>query len=389
MGNAVIVEAIRTALAGRNGALATWHPVDLAGEVVRAVTQRSGIDPGIVDDVIVGCVTQTGEQGLNLGRNVALAAGLPDSVPGTTVDRQCGSAETALHFAAQGVMAGAYDAVIAAGVESTSRVPMGSTITGGPGRPFGPRMTQRYSSGGGLIPQGPAAEGVAERWSLSRPELDAFSFESCRRATAAAAGGHFADQIVGVVVDSPSGKKELATDDGAGRCPTLEDLSRLRPQYQVGGVITAGNSAQMADGAAAVLVMSESAAERLGCRVRARFVAFATAAVDPLEMLTAPIPATTTVLRRAAMTLDQVDLCEVDEMFAAAVLAWARHHQADLGRVNVNGGAIALGAAPGCSGVRLTATLLGELERRRARFGLQTMGGGGGTGTATIIERLG
>ena len=390
MATAVIVDAVRTPLGKRNGALRDWHPVDLLAHVLRAVVERSGLDPALVDDVIAGCVSQTGEQALNVARNAALAAGFPESVPGTTVDRQCGSSQQALHFAAQGVMAGAYDVVIAAGVESMTRVPMGSTILNGPGRPFGPQLAQRYLPAGGLVPQGLAAERVAERWGLTREALDAYSLESHRRAVQATDSGRFTREIVPVTVDSTTRKRQFKVDEGIRRDTSLDALARLKPAFvKDGGTVTAGNASQLSDGAAAVLVMSEERAAALGLVPRARFVSFAVAGDDPLTMLTATVPATRSVLARAGLTLDQIDVIEVNEAFAAVVLAWAAELGPDMERVNVNGGAIALGHPLGCSGARLTATLLSELERSGGRYGLQTMCEGGGMANALVLERLG
>jgi acetyl-CoA acetyltransferase family protein len=389
MAAAVIVDAVRTPIGRRNGALRDWHPVDLTAHVLRSVVERNEVDPALVDDVIVGCVSQTGEQGLNVARSAALAAGFPESVPGTTVDRQCGSGQQALHFAAQGVMCGAYDVVIAAGVESMTRVPMGSTILNGPGRPFGPLLTQRYAPAGGLVPQGLAAERVAAGWGLSRQALDAYSLESHRRAAQATDEGRFAGEIVPVTVDTTTRKRQFQVDEGIRRDTSLEALAALKPAFVAdGGTVTAGNASQLSDGAAAVLVMSEERAVALGLAPRARFVSFAVCGADPLTMLTATIPATTAALARAGLTLDQVDVVEVNEAFASVVLAWAADLRPDMGRVNVNGGAIALGHPLGCSGVRLTATLLGELERSGGRFGLQTMCEGGGMANALVVERL-
>jgi acetyl-CoA acyltransferase len=386
---AVIVDAVRTPLGRRNGALKDWHPVDLLAHVLRSLVERNDLDPALVDDVIAGCVSQTGEQALNVARNAALAAGFPDTVPGTTVDRQCGSSQQALHFAAQGVMAGAYDVVIAAGVESMTRVPMGSTILNGPGKPFGPQMAQRYLPAGGLVPQGVAAERVAERWGLSREALDAYSLESHRRATRATDEGRFAGEIVPVTVDTSTRKRRFEVDEGIRRDTSLEALAALKPAFLTeGGTVTAGNSSQLSDGAGAVLVMSEDRAAALGLVPRARFVAFAVAGADPLLMLTAPIPATTAVLARAGLGLGDIDRFEVNEAFASAVLAWAAEHRPDMDRVNVNGGAIALGHPLGCSGVRLTATLLAELERSGGRYGLQVMCEGGGMANALVLERM-
>jgi acetyl-CoA acetyltransferase family protein len=386
---AVIVDALRTPLGRRNGALKDWHPVDLLAHVLRSLVERNDLDPALVDDVIAGCVSQTGEQALNVARNAALAAGFPDTVPGTTVDRQCGSGQQALHFAAQGVMAGAYDVVIAAGVESMTRVPMGSTILNGPGKPFGPQMAQRYLPAGGLVPQGLAAERVAEKWGLAREALDAYSLESHRRAARATDEGRFAGEIVPVTVDTATRKRPLTVDEGIRRDTSLEALAKLKPAFlSDSGTVTAGNSSQLSDGAGAVLVMSEERAAALGLVPRARLVAFAVAGADPLLMLTATIPATTAVLARAGLQLNHIDRFEVNEAFAAVVLAWAAEHGPDMERVNVNGGAIALGHPLGCSGVRLTATLLAELERSGGRYGLQTMCEGGGMANALILETI-
>jgi acetyl-CoA acyltransferase len=357
--------------------------------VLRALVDRNDLDPALVDDVILGCLTQTGEQALNVGRNAVLAAGFPESVPGTTVDRQCGSSQQAIHFAAQGVMAGAYDLVVAAGVESMTRVPMGSSIVNGPGKPFGPRVMQRYQPAGGLVPQGIAAELIAERWGLTREELDAYSLESHRRAGRAVAERRFRREIVPVTVEGRRGKEQWRADEGIRRETSLAALAALKPAFKPDGKVTAGNSSQISDGAAAVLVASEQRAAALRLRARARFVAFGVVGVDPVTMLTGPIPATTKVLERAGLRLDDVDVVEVNEAFAPVVLAWAREHHADLERVNVNGGAIALGHPLGCSGARILATLVSELDRRRGRYGLQVMCEGGGMANATIIERLG
>lgn len=387
---AVIVDAVRTPVGRRNGALREWHPVDLAALVLRTLVERNQIDPERVDDVIMGCLTQVGEQALNVGRNAVLAAGFPESVLGTTVDRQCGSSQQAIHFAAQGVMAGAYDLVIAAGVESMTRVPMGSAILNGPGLPFGPQMTARYDGVGGLVPQGLSAELIAEQWKLSRDELDAFSLESHQRAARATDGGCFASELVAVPA-APGRRRagEVVADEGIRRDTTMDALGGLKPSFKPGGMITAGNSSQISDGSAAVMVASEQLAERMGWTPRARFAAFALAGVDPVLMLTGPIPATTRVLERAGLTLDDIDLFEVNEAFAPVVLAWASDLHADMERVNVNGGAIALGHPLGCSGARLTTTLVHELERRGGRYGLQVMCEGGGMANAMIVERMG
>ena len=381
---AVIVDAVRTPLGRRNGKLAGWHPVDLAAHTLQALVERNGLDPALVDDVIMGCVSQVGEQTLNIGRNALLAAGFPDSVPGTTVDRQCGSSQQSAHFAAQGVMAGAYDVVIAAGVESMSRVPMGASLLPG-ADPFGPRMTQRYPN---LVPQGISAELIAEKWAIPREELDQFALRSHERAARATDEGRFEREIVPVPIVVDDAEQLMTRDEGIRPDTSLEKLASLQPAFKPGGVITAGNSSQITDGAAAMLVMSEEAATRLGCMPRARFHAFALAGSDPILMLTAPIPATAKVLERAKLALDDIDRIEINEAFASVVLAWERDVHADPERVNVNGGAIALGHPLGCSGARLTATLLDELERSGGRYGLQTMCEGGGLANAMVIERL-
>jgi acetyl-CoA acyltransferase len=383
---AVIVEAVRTAVGRRNGRLKDWHPVDLMAQVLSALVERTGIDAGLVEDVIVGCVSQVGEQSLNVGRNAVLAAGFPETVPGTTVDRQCGSSQQAIHFAAQGVLSGAYDIVIAGGVESMTRVPMGSSSQG-PGMPFGSQMLRRYDNG--LVHQGISADLIAQKWELSREELDEFSLESHRRAARATAEGRFRSQIVPVEVKNEDGTTSIFDKDEGIRSDTsLEKLASLKPAFKPDGLITAGNSSQISDGAAALLIMERATAERLGLKPRARFVKFSLAGDNPIMMLTAPIPATFKVLERAGLSLDQMDLVEINEAFASVVLAWQRETGADLQRVNVNGGAIAIGHPLGASGARLATVLLHELERTGGRYGLQTMCEGGGMANGTIIERI-
>ncbi len=383
---AVIVEAVRTAVGRRGGRLKDWHPVDLLAQTLTALVQRTGIDPGRVEDVIVGCVSQVGEQSLNVGRNAVLAAGFPETVPGTTVDRQCGSSQQAIHFAAQGVLSGAYDVVIAGGVESMTRVPMGSSSQG-PGAPFGSQMLRRYDNR--LVHQGISADLIAQKWELSRSELDEFSLESHRRAAQATAERRFKSQIVPVPVKNEDGSTSMFEQDEGIRSDTsLEKLASLKPAFKPDGLITAGNSSQISDGAAAVLIMERSTAERLGLKPRARFVSFSLAGDNPILMLTAPIPATFKVLERAGLTLEQMDLVEINEAFASVVLAWQRETGADWQRVNVNGGAVAVGHPLGASGARLTTVLLHELERRGGRYGLQTMCEGGGMANGTIIERI-
>ena len=386
---AVIVDAVRTPLGRRNGKLKDWHPVDLAGETLKALQERTGIDPGLVDDVIMGCVMQVGEQAVNVGRNAVLAAGWPEHVPGTTIDRQCGSSQQAAHFAAQGVIAGAYDIVVAAGVEVMTRVPMGSSMADGKfGFPFGPAVGARYASVGGLVPQGISAEMIADKWGLTRDDLDAFGVRSQEFARRATDEGRFQREILPLL---GSDGALMSTDEGL-RDTTLESLAKLKPAFRAeeeGGRVTAGNSSQITDGASAMLIMSEAKAKQLGLTPRARFVNFSLAGDNPRMMLTAPIPATQKVLARAGLTMDDMDLTEINEAFACVVLAWAKELHPNMDTVNVNGGAIALGHPLGASGARLMTTLLCELERTGGRYGLQTMCEGGGMANATIIERLG
>ncbi len=392
MTTAVIVDAVRTAGGKRNGKLRGWHAVDLASESLKALAERNNLDPALVDDVIMGCVMQVSEQSLNIGRNAVLAASWPESVPATTIDRQCGSSQQAVHFAAQGVMAGAYDIAIAAGVESMTHTPMGSSVVRDFGFPFGPRMMARYAEKGGLKGQGIGAEMIADQWGISRQELDAYSVQSHQRAARATEEGRFENEIIPVVIKDEEGKDTdelLRTDEGIRPDSTVEALANLKPAFKEDGKVTAGNSSQITDGSSAVLIMSEEKANALGLRPRARFHAFALAGVDPITMLTGPIPATTTVLERAKLTMDDIDVVEINEAFASVVLAWEKEHHPNMEIVNANGGAIALGHPLGASGGKLTATLLNELERTNGRWGLLTMCEGGGLANATIIERLG
>jgi acetyl-CoA acetyltransferase family protein len=389
MQNAVIVDTLRTPLGKRNGRLKDWHPVDLAGVVLRELVARTGIDPTQIDDVIMGCVMQVGEQSLNIARNAVLAAGLPETIPGTTVDRQCGSSQQAAHFAAQGVMAGAYDIVIAAGVEVMTRVPMGSAVADGKyGYPFGPMVSARYAPDGGLVPQGISAEMIADKWSITREDMDRFAARSQAYAARATAEGRFEREIL-PVLDSEG--ILMTTDEGIRDSP-YEKLQTLKPAFrseEEGGRVTAGNSSQITDGASAMLIMSEEKCRALGLTPRARFVNFGLAGDNPQLMLSAPIPATQKALQRAGLTMADMDLTEINEAFASVVLAWEKELHPDMNKVNVNGGAIALGHPLGASGTRLMTTLLNELERTGGRYGLQTMCEGGGMANATIIERLG
>jgi acetyl-CoA acetyltransferase family protein len=392
MPNAVIIDAVRTPVGRRGGRLSGWHAVDLAAQPLKALLQRTGLDPVQIEDVIMGCTMQVGEQAMNIGRNAALAAGFPDSVPGTTVDRQCGSAQQAIHFAAQAVMSGAMEIVIGAGIESMSRVPIGSTTEPGPGEAYGPLYLERFE----LIHQGECAEEIARRWKIGREEMDRFALSSHQRAARATDEGRFANEIVPLEArvhpDVPGAGDVtglLEADEGIRRDTSLEKLAGLRPAFSETGTVTAGSSSQISDGAAAVLIMSEERANALGLRPRARFHTFAVAANDPQIMLTAVIPATELVLAKSKLALSDIDRIEINEAFASVVLAWDKEFHPDPERVNVNGGAIAIGHPTGCSGARLMATLLNELERTGSRYGLQTMCEGGGQANATIIERLG
>lgn len=389
MEHAVIVEAVRTPVAkGKpGGGLSAVHPIDLLAGVLETLVARTGIDPALVDDVITGCAQQVGEQSGNIGHNASLAAGFPESVPGTTINRQCGSSQQAAAFGAQGVLAGAYDIVVAAGVESMSAVPIGSSRPGS----RGVRTAARYPDG--LVNQGVSAELVAQRWELGRDELDAFAAESHRRAAAAWAAGDFDAEVV-PVAEAPG----LTTDETVRAGTTADGLAGLKPSFRTDEMaarfpeidwrVTPGNSSPLTDGASAVLIMSETRARELGLRPRARFHAFSVVGDDPLLMLTGPIPATRKILARSGLGLDDIDAYEVNEAFASMPLAWARELGADPERLNPRGGAISLGHALGSSGTRLLVTLLHHLEATGGRFGLQTMCEAGGMANATIIERL-
>jgi len=386
MRTCVIVDAVRTPIGRRNGVLSGWHATDLAAQPLAALVARTGIDPSLVEDVIMGCTMTVGEQAMNIARNAALAAGFPETVPGTTVDRQCGSAQQAVHFAAQAVLSGAMDIAIGAGVESMSRVPIGSTTEPGPGEAYGPLYKARFD----LIHQGECAEEIARRWGISREAMDDLAYSSHQRAITATAEGRFENEIVALEARSADGAASgtVTADEGMRDTPR-EKLGQLRPAFSEDGLVTAASSSQISDGAAAVLVMTEDKAAELGLTPRARFHTFAVAANDPQIMLTAPIPATAMILAKSGLSLDEIDLVEINEAFASVVLAWAKETGADMSKVNVNGGAMALGHPTGASGARLMATLLNELERTGGRFGLQTMCEGGGQANATIIERLG
>jgi acetyl-CoA acyltransferase len=341
----------------------------------------------MVDDVIMGCVMQVGEQSLNIGRNAVLAAGWPEEVPSTTIDRQCGSSQQSMHFAAQGVMAGAYDIVVAAGVEVMTRTPMGASIVQGMGFPFPQEQLDRYAETG-LPPQGIGADMIAVEYGITREDLDEFGALSQQRAAQARDEGRFENEIIPVEVEIDGQTEVVTSDEGIREGTTAETLAKLKPAFKEDGVITAGNSSQISDGASAVLIMSKEKAEELGMKPRARFHAFAVTGTDPVTMLKGPIPATKKILEKTGLTIDDIDLFEVNEAFASVVLAWQKETGADMSKVNVNGGAIALGHPLGASGTKLMATLLNELERTGGRYGLQVMCEGGGMANATIIERL-
>jgi acetyl-CoA acyltransferase len=399
---AVIVEAVRSPIGKRNGSLKDTHPVDLLAEVLKEVVSRAGVDPAEIEDNITGCVSQVGEQSLNIGRNAWLAAGFPETIPSTTVDRQCGSSQQSIHFAAQGVMAGAYDLVVASGVENMTRVPMGSSMAGA--NPFGQQLFARYE--GRLVPQGISADLIATQWNITREDSDDFAYRSHMKAAAATKAGHFKREILPFKVGGEGGEQVLLdVDEGIRMEPDRERMATLQPAFkaehfeqmfpgQLNWTVTAGNSSQISDGASAVLIASKEKAQQLGLAPRARFLSFSLAGDSPILMLTAPIPATRRVLERAGLDLFRdIDVVEINEAFASVVLAWQR----ELGvsdawldeHVNPNGGAIAVGHPLGATGAKLMTTMLHELERRGGRYGLQTMCEGGGMANATIIERLG
>ena len=382
MRDAVIVEAVRAPVGKRNGGLSGVHPVSLSAHVLRALAERSGIDPALVDDVIWGCVGQVGEQTFDIGRNAVLAAGWPETVTGVTVDRQCGSSQQSVHFAAAGLIAGQYDVVVAGGVESMSRVPMGSSIQGA--NPMGPEFLERY---GGVFPnQGVGAEMMAERWGLSRTQVDEYSVGSHEKAAAAQDAGRFEGQIAPVTNDQG---ELISADEGIRRGTTVDVLAGLKTVFKPeGGVITAGNSSQISDGSAALLMTTSDKARELGLTPIARVHTAVLAGADPIIMLTAPIPATQKALARSGLGVDEIGAFEVNEAFAPVPLAWLAELGADPKALNYNGGAIALGHPLGGSGARLMTTLVHHMRDNGIRYGLQTMCEGGGQANATILELL-
>jgi len=382
---AVIIDAVRTPGGKRNGKLKDWHPAALAAHVLKAIEERNQLDPALVDDVIMGCVMQVGEQALNIGRNAVLAAGWPESVPATTVDRQCGSSQQSLHFAAQGVMAGAYDVVIAAGVEVMTRTPMGASVVKDMGFPFPKEQLDRYAETG-LPPQGIGADMIADEYDLTREDLDAFGAESQRRAAQATKEGRFEREIVPVPYTVDGVTEVMTADEGIREGTTAETLANLKPAFKPDGKITAGNSSQISDGASAVLIMSAEKAAELGLKPRARFHSFALAGTDPVTMLKGPIPATKKILEKTGLTIDDIDLFEVNEAFACVAMFAMR----DLGigheKINVNGGGTALGHPIGASGARIVVTLINALKQQGRKRGVASLCIGGGEATAVAVE---
>jgi acetyl-CoA acyltransferase len=382
MAEAVIVEAVRSPVGKRNGGLSGVHPAELSAQVLNGLAERAGIDPGIVDDVIWGCVMQAGEQALDIGRTALLTAGWPESVAGVTIDRQCGSSQQSIHFAAAGVVAGHYDAVVAGGVESMSRTPMGASLAGG-GNPYPQGFKDRYKK---TPNQGIGAEMIAEQWGFDRTAVDEFSLGSHEKAAAAQDSGAFDDQIV--AIKDQDGNPVLK-DEGIRRGTTIEKMATLKPAFKEDGVIHAGNSSQISDGSAALLMMSAEKAKSLGLKPLARVHTATLAGADPVIMLTAPIPATQKALKRSGLRLEEIGVFEVNEAFAPVPLAWLKDIGADEKKLNPNGGAIALGHPLGGSGARIMTTMLYHMRDKGIQYGLQTMCEGGGQANVTIIERLG
>jgi acetyl-CoA acyltransferase len=385
MAEAVIVEAVRSPVGKRNGGLSGLHPGELSAQVLNGLVQRAGVDPGIVDDVIWGCVMQAGEQALDIARTAVLAAGWPESVPGVTVDRQCGSSQQSVHFAAAGVVAGHYDVVVAGGVESMSRTPMGASLSNG-GHPYPEAFRARYTR---TPNQGTGAEMIAEQWGLDRTTLDQYSLDSHEKAAAAQDSGAFDDQIVGIKVQEVGSEPSIVLkDEGIRRGTPIEKMAQLKPAFKEDGVIHAGNSSQISDGSAALLFMSAEKAKSLGLKPIARVHTATLAGADPVIMLTAPIPATQKALKRSGLRLEDIGVFEVNEAFAPVPLAWLKDIGADEKKLNPNGGAIALGHPLGGSGARIMTTMLHHMRDNGIQYGLQTMCEGGGQANATILELL-
>jgi acetyl-CoA acyltransferase len=381
MAEAVIVEAVRSPIGKRNGGLSGVHPAELSAQVLNGLVQRAGVDPALVDDVIWGCVMQAGEQALDIARTAVLTAGWPETVPGVTVDRQCGSSQQSVHFAAAGVVAGHYDIVVAGGVESMSRIPMGSSLANG-GHPYPEAFRARYTQ---TPNQGIGAEMIAQQWGFDRTALDQFSLDSHEKAAAAQDSGAFDDQIVAI---KDADGNPVTTDEGIRRGTTLEKMGQLKPAFTEDGVIHAGNSSQICDGSAALLFMSAERAKELGLKPLARVRTAVLAGADPVTMLSAPIPATQKALQRSGLNLDDIGVFEVNEAFAPVPMAWLKDIGADEKRLNPNGGAIALGHPLGGSGARIMTTMLYHMRDNGIQFGLQTMCEGGGQANATILELL-
>jgi acetyl-CoA acyltransferase len=385
MAEAVIVEAVRSPVGKRNGALSGVHPAELSAQVLNGLVERAGVDPALVDDVIWGCVMQAGEQALDIARTAVLSAGWPETVPGVTVDRQCGSSQQSLHFAVAGVVAGHYDVVVAGGVESMSRTPMGSSLANG-GNPYGESFKARYDK---TPNQGVGAEMIAEQWGFSRTQLDEFSLRSHEKAAAAQDSGAFKDQIVGIKTKDADGNDTVVLDDGGiRRGGSVESMAKIKPAFKEDGVIHAGNSSQISDGSAALLIMSADKAKELGLKPLAKVHTAVLAGADPVIMLTAPIPATQKALKKSGLSLDQIGAFEVNEAFAPVPMAWLKDIGADEKNLNPNGGAIALGHPLGGSGARILTTLLYHMRDNGIQYGLQTMCEGGGQANATILELL-
>jgi len=385
MAEAVIVEAVRSPVGKRNGGLSGVHAADLSAQVLNGLVEKAGIDPALVDDVIWGCVMQAGEQALDIGRTALLTAGWPETVPGVTVDRQCGSSQQSIHFAAAGVVAGHYDVVVAGGVESMSRTPMGASLANG-GRPYSQAFLDRYH---GAIPnQGIGAEMIAEQWGFDRTKVDEYSLGSHEKAAAAQDSGAFDDQIVGIKVTGGNENTTVLKDEGIRRGTTIEKMAQLKPAFKEDGVIHAGNSSQISDGSAALLFMSAEKARELKLTPIARVHTAVLAGADPVIMLTAPIPATQKALKRSGLKLEDIGVFEVNEAFAPVPLAWLKDIGADEKKLNPNGGAIALGHPLGGSGARIMTTMLYHMRDKGIRYGLQTMCEGGGQANATIVELL-